>query len=263
MTAAPVGHRTALLDSSLVARSAARRFLGVLAELGGVVMVSTADTEAELPRAIGNVLESRTSDIPLNERHAREMAELQAWRREYLKAGLWQHEPPPPPGRQVLHEEALRVEIGTLWERYRTDPDDLHLARDAVRFGVDAVLTTNMSLVGAPDWTKIMLRVTPQHPPELCQEEMIIDWTLGVPEISGDPETMTRYMLSALPFTGPVEARVKGWARYLRAPFPKMGAAMDGFLRQIPDQALRALHELALAEHPAPVSQRAMSTPRP
>ena len=254
-------HRPALLDSSLVARSAARRFVGVLSEIGGVVMVSTADTEAELPRAIGNILDSRDSAIPFDKRHARELAGFRTWRGEYVAAGLWRHEPPPH-GREAIHEKALRLEIGALWERYRTDPDDLRLARDAIRFGVDAVLTTNMNLVDAPDWTRIMWELT-RHPPALCQKDGIVDWMLDAPGISDDPEAMTRCMLSALPPAGPVGARVRGWARYLCAPFPKMGAALEDFLRQIPAKALRTLHESALAERAAPVSQRAMSTPRP
>ena len=60
--------RTALIDSSLLARKSARRFVGLLAELNDVALVSTSETEEEMPRAVRNVMQAHASSKPLAER---------------------------------------------------------------------------------------------------------------------------------------------------------------------------------------------------
>lgn len=225
-------------------------------------MVSTPEIEEELPRAVRNILESRHSDMPLDQRQADTLSEVKTWCAEYEEVGLWEYIPAPTLP-EPSEQEDIVMAIGELWGRYVTDPDDLHLARAVVRYRLDALITTNLTLVGADDWSEMMHNLAPDRPPTLCQKEKIIDWTLGQDQISLDPEEMTKCLLSTLPPSDKLKDRVNGWIRYLRAPFPKMARLTEDYLQRITPESLRQLHEQALADHLTPTTQRVMQYPNP
>ena len=254
--------RQALLDSSLIARSSARRFVGLLAEIGGVAMISTSEVAEELPRAVRNTLESRASDAPLDQRLAETMREIAIWQEEYGTGALWSHIPTPRMPKSP-RQAARVIAIGELWDRFVTDPDDLHLARSVVRHKLDALITTNLTLVGSGDWSSMMRDLIPDRPPVLCQKEKIIDWMLDQDQISRDPEVMTEYLLSALPPSDTIGARIRGWIKYLRRPFPEMAPLTEDYLSRIAPKELQRLHDHALADHSTPITRRVMQYPRP
>ena len=91
-------------------------------------MISTPEVEEELTRAVRNILESRVSEVPLEQRHAEAMKEIATWRSEYEKEGLWKHMHTPGVP-DSPRQAALVSAIGQLWGRFVTDPDDIHLPK--------------------------------------------------------------------------------------------------------------------------------------
>ena len=200
--------------------------------------------------------------MPLDERLTEALKEIAIWRDEYGKEALWKHIPTPSTP-ESPRQAALVIAIGELWDRFVTDPDDLHLARGVVRHGLDALITTNLTLVNPDDWASMMHDLVPDNPPALCQKEQIIDWTLDQDNISRDPEVMTEYLLSALPPSDAVEIRIRGWVRYLRGPFPEMARLTEDYLSRITPEALGRLHDRALTDHSTLVTRRVMQHPEP
>ena len=250
--------RTALVDSSLMARRSARRFVGLLAELNEVVLVSTDETEEEMPRALRNVLRSRISSRPLSERTEDALKEFRQWQQTYAGAGLWEHRKTP----EILTDHRI-LALGRMWGQAPTDPDDLHLAQGVVLHNLDALLSANLTMVRSSDWNRMMNTLAPERKPALCQNDVIIDWIINQKGASKSAELMIHSMLSILPEGYAAEARVRGWMSSLEGSFPEMAEAANDYLRTTTGPSLRRLHSQALEAFEAPVTRKTMSPPTP
>lgn len=250
--------RRALVDSSLMARRSARRFVGLLAEIHSVVMVSTDDTEEEMPRAVRNILRSRTSNRPLSQRADEALQEFQQWREAYAQAGLWQHCRTP----DILTDHRV-LALGRMWAKAPTDPDDLHLAQGVIFHDLDALLSANLTMVQPLDWDRMMQTLAPARNPKLCQNEGIIDWLANQKDASRNAELMIRSMLSILPEGYAAESRARGWAAALQDTFPHMVAAAKNYFQNTTGPELRRVHRQALEAFQAPVTRQTMETPTP
>ena len=250
--------RTALVDSSLLARSAARRFVGLLAEINEVVLVSTDETEEELPRALRNVLRSQMSGQTLSERTDESLKELYQWRQAYAEAGLWRHVRTP----DTLTDYRIFA-LGRMWGQVRTDPDDLHLAQGVILHDLDALFTVNLTIVQPSDWKRMMNTLAPERKSALCQNDAIIDWIINQKEASNNAELMLQSMLSVLPEGYAAEARVRGWVSSLENSFPCMVEAANTYLRTTTGPSLRQLHSQALEAYKAPITRQTMNAPEP
>ena len=248
--------RRALVDSSLLARRAARRFVGLLSEVNYVVLVSTDETDEEMHRAISNVLRSRISNQTLSERTKEALEEFYQWRQAYEEDGLWRHSRTPDP----LDDYRIFA-LGRMWEQARTDPDDLHLAQGVIIHDLDALLTANLTMVETSDWNRMMTTLAPERRPALCQNDEIIDWIVNQEEACENAELMVQSMLSVLPEGFAAEPRLRGWISSLENTFPRMAEAANTYLRATTGSSLRWLHSQALEAFKAPITQQTMNAP--
>lgn len=116
--------RRALVDTSLMARASTRRFLGLLAEAKGVMLVSTQETQEELPRALHRVVASRNARHNFDMKLREEQQSLRLWQKRYMESGLYQQ-------LDLSHTPLSDTDFAFLserWEATRSDPDDFHLA---------------------------------------------------------------------------------------------------------------------------------------
>ena len=249
--------RKALVDSSLLARRAARRFIGLLAELYDVVLVSTDEVDEEMPRAIRNALRMRISSQTLSERTEEVLEEFYRWRQAYEEDDLWLHRQTPDP----LSDHRI-LALARMWEQVRTDPDDLHLAQGVIIHDLDALFTANLTMVRLSDWDRMMTVLAPQRRPEICRNDEIIDWIINQEEACANAELMVQSMLSVLPIGFAAEPRLRGWVLSLKSTFPRMTDAANEYLRTTTGSSLRLLHSESLEAFNAPTTKQTMNAPR-
>ncbi|WP_446831918.1 hypothetical protein [Candidatus Foliamicus sp.] len=248
--------RQALVDSSLLARRAARRFIGLLAELHEVVLVSTDEVDEEMPRAIRNALRMRISNQSFSERTEEALDEYFQWRQAYQEDDLWLHRqtPDPPTDYRVFA-------LARMWEQARTDPDDLHLAQGVIIHDLDALFTANLTMVEPSDWDRIMKSLAPERRPAMCRNDEIIDWIVNHEAACENAELMVRSMLSVLPEGYSAEPRLRGWLTSLKNTFPRMTDAANEYLRPTTGSSLRWLHSESLEAFKAPITRQTMNAP--
>lgn len=248
--------RQALVDSSLLARRAARRFIGLLAELYDVVLISTDEVDEEMPRAMRNVIRTRISSQTLSERTGEALEEFYQWRQTYEKDDLWLHRQTPDPP-----DDYRFFALARMWEQVRTDPDDLHLAQGVIIHDLDALFTANLTMVTPSDWNRIMMALAPERRPAMCRNDEIIDWIVNQEDVCENAELMVQSILSVLPEGFSAEPRLRGWVTSLKNTFPRMNKAVNEYLRTTTGNSLRWLHSESLEAFKAPITQQTMKAP--
>lgn len=247
--------RRALVDTSLMARASTRRFLGLLAEAKGVMLVSTQETQEELPRALHRVVASRNARHNFDMKLREEQQSLRLWQKRYMESGLYQQ-------LDLSHTPLSDTDFAFLserWEATRSDPDDFHLAYDALAHKIDAVFTSNFRMTDLDEWQQMMIAISPDNAPVLCRSDEVLDWVFDQRGVSERPEIVLNVMLSAFLDGHATKDRALGWAHALAHSFPTMKKSLLEHVERMSEHEFYMLHQKALGLYEIPITRQAMS----
>ncbi len=250
--------REAVIDAGLIAPYSTRVFIGHLAEAGEFRMVGTEETRLEEIVASRQIL-ARSRHVSASTRLEQALTDIERWKAHYRDAGLWRDCSTDDYLPTLATEENDEI-LETLWREYRTDPEDIHLAKTSVMCGLDALHSSNMNMIRDEDWSRIMAALRLPSPPVLCRREAIPSWSLG-PSFDASPaETVINLALATMRPSDRLGAALSAWAARVQGAFPNLSRTIRSRLSDVAEASLRERCESLTAASANPITRSFLSS---